>query len=89
MENIPNFGHTAFHPISLIWNMDYGPSVWGNSTPWRDILRDDKYRIPEGEVNGIRPSTVYYYFDTWIVFSVGQRTYWNNQSVSTAMDTIK
>jgi hypothetical protein len=67
-------GREAFNPAK---GFQGGPTEYGNDEQWRDALRKS---IPEGQIDiSGAQDTVYYYVDSWIVYSVSQYNYWKGE----------
>jgi RHS repeat-associated protein len=76
-------GAIALNPFNVI---PAGPNSWGNSTSW-SYAAQKVYYVSMDEVNGTALNTIYYYYESFIVFSVNQRNYWGQiLNVDTSMD---
>jgi hypothetical protein len=84
MADAARVGKMALNRNSVIGDRYNGPSNWGNAPNWTQALREN--HISEKYFNGIDNHTVYYYSDTWVLFSKDQRDYWSSQGIDTSME---
>ena len=76
-------GNKGLDINSVVGDRNNGPSNWGNVTDWGRTL--PKYNIPDRNINGTAPSTVYFYDNNAIYFSINQKNYWAALGVDMAM----
>ncbi|HNC09952.1 MAG TPA: hypothetical protein PLX14_14675, partial [Anaerolineales bacterium] len=77
-------GSAALDPNSASgWDRWTGPSNWGNVDDWGKTLRKSGFK--EKIIYGTDPTSIYFYFNNAIYFSIRQKQHWESLGVDMTM----